>query len=315
MDSTKHKMTQTTKKTTGLSLFKTEMIVINCLENLLYIVNVAAVRCCKQQEPDSLQSCLGHWSPPATASTASFCVSDVATLRSLLNTENCYLQPHMKRGRWSPELPGTEWPAFHLKTDDCPPMSASVGENTVHIMQFTCHGHITFPTPKLYYFLRDLIKKTLVVCQFDSDCSHRGKAEHYGSFQWTHNEPFSSRKANFLLHLHLCVWETVLDCMRLCSAGAQYLAGGESGRAVILERWCPLGWDAHFHIAECFPGRMQQHIAGETENSNRNMIEIYLNSPCGMNWFILQLEGIHNYWKLVYYTGTLLLFNIKKWNY
>lgn len=199
MDSTKHKMTQTTKKTTGLSLFKTERIVINCLENLLYIVNVAAVRCCKQQEPDSLQSCLGHWSPPATASTASFCVSDVATLRSLLNTENCYLQPHMKRGRWSPELPGTEWPAFHLKTDDCPPMSASVGENTVHIMQFTCHGHITFPTPKLYYFLRDLIKKTLVVCQFDSDCSHRGKAEHYGSFQWTHKEPFSSRKANFLL--------------------------------------------------------------------------------------------------------------------
>lgn len=38
----------------------------------------------------------------------------------------------MRRGRWSPELPGTELPAFHLQTDDCPAMSGTVGENTVN---------------------------------------------------------------------------------------------------------------------------------------------------------------------------------------
>lgn len=42
-----------------------------------------------------------------------------------------------------------------------------------------------------------------------------------------------------------------------------YLAGGET---VILDGWCPLGRDAHFHIAERLPGRMQQDIAAETRD-------------------------------------------------
>lgn len=42
-----------------------------------------------------------------------------------------------------------------------------------------------------------------------------------------------------------------------------YLAGGE---ALILQGGGPLGRDAHFHIAECLPGRVQEHIAGDTEN-------------------------------------------------
>ena len=64
----------------------------------------------------------------------------------------------MRRGRWSPELPGTEWPAFHPQTDDCPPMSATVGGNTVnHTRGLNVMDALHFPTAYLYYFPRDLI--------------------------------------------------------------------------------------------------------------------------------------------------------------
>lgn len=59
-----------------------------------------------------------------------------------------------------------------------------------------------------------------------------------------------------------------LYCIGL-HAGALYLARRESGHTAILDGWRPLGWDAHFHIAERLPGRMEQHIAGETENCFR----------------------------------------------
>lgn len=62
-------------------------------------------------------------------------VAAVAPLRSSLNTENRarHSPLRMRRGRWSPALPGTEWPAFHLQTDGCPPMSGRVRENTVKV--------------------------------------------------------------------------------------------------------------------------------------------------------------------------------------
>lgn len=42
-----------------------------------------------------------------------------------------------------------------------------------------------------------------------------------------------------------------------------YLARGE---ALIVQGGRPLGRDAHFHIAEGLPGRVQEHIAGDTES-------------------------------------------------
>lgn len=45
---------------------------------------------------------------------------------------------------------------------------------------------------------------------------------------------------------------------------ARYLVGKERRGAVVLDGRRPLGRDAHFHIAEGFPGRVQQHIAEET---------------------------------------------------
>jgi len=51
----------------------------------------------------------------------------------------------------------------------------------------------------------------------------------------------------------------VADCR-----AAPYLAGRESRHAAILERRRPLGRDADFHVAERLPGRVQQHVAGET---------------------------------------------------
>lgn len=37
----------------------------------------------------------------------------------------------MRRGRWSPESPETEWPAFHPQTDDYPAKSGTVRENVI----------------------------------------------------------------------------------------------------------------------------------------------------------------------------------------
>lgn len=42
-----------------------------------------------------------------------------------------YSPLHMRRGRWSPESPETEWPAFHPQTDDYPAMSGTVRENVI----------------------------------------------------------------------------------------------------------------------------------------------------------------------------------------
>ena len=54
--------------------------------------------------------------------------------RSLLDTEKhlTHSPQHMRRERWSPEPPETEWPVFHLQTDDCPPMSEKVREKIVN---------------------------------------------------------------------------------------------------------------------------------------------------------------------------------------
>lgn len=60
----------------------------------------------------------------------------------------------------------------------------------------------------------------------------------------------------------LYMWET--HCSVLY---AHYLARREVRWAVIKNERRPLSWDAHFHIAECLPGRMQQHVAGKTESS------------------------------------------------
>lgn len=46
-------------------------------------------------------------------------------------------------------------------------------------------------------------------------------------------------------------------------SSARYLVGGET---LILQGRRPLGRDAHFHVAERLPRRMQEHIAGGTES-------------------------------------------------
>ena len=101
-----------------------------------------------------------------------------------------------RRGRWCPELRGTEWPALYLQTDDCPPMSGTVREK-----QFVTHP----------------------------GCLNV-KGSNAALFYW-------------------------------------YLIGRKSCCAAICKSWRPLSGDADFHIAERLPGGMEQHIAGETENS------------------------------------------------
>ena len=59
----------------------------------------------------------------------------------------------------------------------------------------------------------------------------------------------------------------LLSLKQLVGFSAQYLARREHGPAAILDGWRPLGGDAHFHIAERLPGRVQQHIAGQTQTS------------------------------------------------
>lgn len=225
--------------------------------------------CCCQRPPSLNERKQRQWAslPGPTWRTVNAChrqpvlpisVAAVASLGSLLNTENRVLHspPRTRRGRWSPGLPGTEWPAFRLRTDDCPPMSGTVGENAVNHVQlgFKCHRRIRFLTANLYDFLRVLN-------------SFVGK-NHYGSFHWItllHLQSWLFQHW-FYRNMSASVWQTdstVLHHILLCPAGVQYLARGES---VILDQWCPLGWDAHFHITECLPGRMQQHIAEETEN-------------------------------------------------
>lgn len=57
---------------------------------------------------------------------------------------------------------------------------------------------------------------------------------------------------------------TILFFKMPSKGSARYLVGKERRGAVVLDGRRPLGWDAHFHVAESFPGRVQQHVAEET---------------------------------------------------
>lgn len=90
-------------------------------------------------------------------------------VRSSSNTENHvpYSPLHMRRGRWSPELLGTEWPAFHLQTDDCPPMSGTDRSKTIYYMPsnlwkgFKCQN----------IFPGTIYMKSFVVVHFTLNCT------------------------------------------------------------------------------------------------------------------------------------------------
>lgn len=132
----------------------------------------------------------------------------------------CYSPQRMRRGRWSPELQGTEWPALHLQTDDCLPMSGAITEQLLKISG----GAFAFlPTSNLISFSRGSCLKAKIL---DSFC---------------------------------------LYCNSIPDIVPHYLDRGDRD---IVECRRPLGWDAHFHIAERFSRRMQQHIAGDSGSSS-----------------------------------------------